>query len=238
MSRDGGGGVTKQRNLLLAIDTATAVTGVALFDGSLVSELTWRCGQNQTAELLPAAVWLLEQQGWTSDDVDAVAVSLGPGSFNGLRVGLSAAKALAFARGLPCLGVGTLAATAFQYLVVERAIRPLYDAGRGEAATALYRRDGDEIRQLEGPRLTTVAALAAEIDQPTLICGEVHARWMDLLIEHVGDLVSFPPQAGMVRRPGYLAELGWRRWQASERDDVVSLQPIYLRRPAITPAKR
>ena len=227
-----------ERNLLLAIDTATAIAGVALFDGRLVSELTWRCGQNQTVELLPAAVWLLEQQGLTSDELDAVAASLGPGSFNGLRVGLSAAKALAFARGLPCLGVGTLEATASQYAFVERAVRPLYDAGRGEVATALYCREGEVMRQLEGPRLTTVAALAQEIDQPTLICGEVHSAWLDMLRERVGRLVSFPPAAGMVRRPGYLAELGWRRWQAGERDDVVSLQPIYLRRPAITPAKK
>jgi len=226
--------MTGERALLLAIDTATAVTGVALFDGALVGELTWQCRQQQTAELLPAVLGLLEQQGLTSADLGAVAVSLGPGSFNGLRVGLSTAKALAFGRGLPCLGIGTLDAAAYQYVVVERAIRPLYDAGRGEVATALYRQQSGEMRQLEAPRLTTVAALAEEIDQPTLICGEVRATSIDLLRQRLGHLVSFPPQAGMVRRPGYLAQLGWRRWQDGEQDDLAALQPIYLRRPAIT----
>lgn len=220
--------------LLLALDTATADTGVALFDGGVVGELTWRSGQNQTVELLPAVLWLLAKTGLTIDHVGAVAISLGPGSFNGLRVGLSTAKALAFARNLACLGIGTLEAAAFQYVTAERLIRPVYDAGRGEVATALYESRGGRLHELEAPRLATVEALAAKIERPTLICGEVPPAWAKLLAERAGDRVAFPPAAGLLRRAAYLAELGWRRWQAGEHDDVVSLQPLYLRRPAIT----
>lgn len=221
-------------SLLLAIDTATAQAGIALFDGSVLGEISWQSGQNQTTELLPTLLWLLERVGRRVDDLAAVAVSLGPGSFNGLRVGLSTAKALAFAREIPCLGIGTLEASAFQFVTVERLIRPVYEAGRGEVATALYRVEGGWPRELEAPRLVTVSALGDQIDRPTLVCGDVRREWAQLLKERSRGNASFGPVAATPRRAAYLAELGWRRWQGGERGDVVSLQPIYLRRPAIT----
>lgn len=227
---------TSNKQLMLAIDTATAVTGVALYDGQPIAELNWRSSQNQSVELLPAVLGLLDRQGWTFREIHAVAVSLGPGGFNGLRVGLSTAKALAYGRNLPCLGVGTLEATAYQHLIAERVIRPVYDAGKNEVATALFCGERGQLRVIEEPHLTTLDALFSVIDRPTLVCGELHPEWIDLLTQQRGDLVAIPSPAARVRRTGYLAELAWQRWQSGEGDDVAALQPVYLRQPTITPS--
>ena len=103
--------------MLLALDTATRHSGIALFDGQqLVAELTWHSTDAQTVELMPRLAQLLSWHGLEPKALSAIAVSLGPGSYTGLRVAVSAAKGLALANDLPLLGIPTLDATAFPHL--------------------------------------------------------------------------------------------------------------------------
>src|SRR5688500_2739168 len=95
------------RRWLLAIDSSTEQAGVALFDGERLSEATWEAGRTQTATLLREVDGLLSLAGATIEDVAAIAVATGPGTFNGLRVGLGVAKGLALATGVSLLGVPT-----------------------------------------------------------------------------------------------------------------------------------
>ncbi|HEY4685952.1 MAG TPA: tRNA (adenosine(37)-N6)-threonylcarbamoyltransferase complex dimerization subunit type 1 TsaB, partial [Dehalococcoidia bacterium] len=100
-----------ERNLAVAIDTASDLAGVALTEeGALLGAVTWRTRQNQSRELLPALDWLLGRQGRGKEEIGAVFVCLGPGSYAGLRVGVSTAKALAFALDASLAGVGRLEA--------------------------------------------------------------------------------------------------------------------------------
>src|SRR5512146_2506000 len=95
--------------MLLAVDTSTAQVGLALYDGSqVISEYAWRSSQRHTVELAPAIFELLNRCGLTMEDIHALGVALGPGSFTSLRVGLSLAKGFAFARHLPLIGIPTL----------------------------------------------------------------------------------------------------------------------------------
>src|SRR5512138_1031812 len=95
--------------MLLAVDTSTAQVGLALYDGSqVVSEYAWRSSQRHTVELAPAVAELLARSSLTMDNVQALGVALGPGSFTSLRVGLSLVKGLALARHLPLVGIPTL----------------------------------------------------------------------------------------------------------------------------------
>ena len=95
--------------MLLAVDTSTAQLGLAIFDGSqIISEYAWRSTQRHTVELAPAIFELLKRCGLTMDDIQAVGVALGPGSFTSLRVGLSLAKGLALSRHVPLVGIPTL----------------------------------------------------------------------------------------------------------------------------------
>src|SRR5690242_15329684 len=102
--------------LLLAIDTSTTDSGVALFDGAVVlAECAWYSGRRHAEQVLPVVDLLLAQADATPADLTAVAVALGPGSWSGLRVGMSFAKSLALSRELPLVGVPTLAILAYPH---------------------------------------------------------------------------------------------------------------------------
>jgi len=100
----------------LAIDTSTDTTSLALIQESgVLTELTWRCEQNHSVELLPHLVDLLRQAGTSLQSLTGIIVARGPGSFNALRVGVSTAKGLAFSLGIPIVGISTLEAEAYQH---------------------------------------------------------------------------------------------------------------------------
>ncbi len=219
--------------MLLAIDTSTAVASVALYDGQVRAEHTWRAGQNHTSQLLPRVRELLDEAGAGVSDLKAVGVALGPGSFNGLRVGLATAKLLGFSLGLPVVGIDTLEATAHQHREAAPLVRPLYDAGRGQVATALYATLGGDLREVEPPRIAELGEVVARVIEPTLFCGEIKESWAEEIARSAGPLAKLVSPAGAVRRAGYLAELAWVRWRAGRVADLVSLQPLYLRRPPV-----
>ncbi|HEX2324992.1 MAG TPA: tRNA (adenosine(37)-N6)-threonylcarbamoyltransferase complex dimerization subunit type 1 TsaB, partial [Chloroflexota bacterium] len=126
---------------MLALDTASASGGVALVRGrAVLGEACWQVGGQQTSEVLPAAVRLWERAGISAADLDAVAVSAGPGSYTGLRVGFSLAKGMALARGLPVVAIPTLEAVAFQHRDAAARLCAVVDAGRGQLYVARFER--------------------------------------------------------------------------------------------------
>ncbi len=227
--------------MLLALDTSTGIASVALFAGvtggeegpGLLAEHTWRSGQRHTTQLLPLVEELLAQVGARAADLRAVGVALGPGSFNGLRVGLATAKLLAFGLGVPLVGVNTLEATAYQHREVGAPVRPIYDAGRGQIATALYLPVGGALREVEPPRLAELADVAGPLAERTVFCGELLPGWREEIRRRGGALAEVVSAAGAARRAGYLAELAWQCWQSGEVADAATLQPLYLRRPPV-----
>lgn len=219
--------------MLLAIDTVTRWTGLALFDGSsLLAEWGWRCQNTQTIELAPAVVDLLGRTGHTMADLTLLAVATGPGSYTGMRVGLGFAKGLALARSLPLLGIPTLDIVAAAQPGAALPLVAVAEAGRTRLLTGRYRYEAGTGWQATGrPVVQSAAALAAEISEPTLLAGEISSAARGA-IEPETPLATFAPASANVRRAGVLAELGWRRWQAGERDDPATLVPDYLRPPA------
>ena len=224
--------------MLLAIDTSTAVASVALYDGSMAGECTWLARQDHTRQLMAQVAGLLHARSLLPQDLTGIGIALGPGSFNGLRVGLSAAKALAFSLRLPISGLSTLEAMAYQHSHQPLPVRALLDAGRGQAATALYERESGRWVEKETPHLVDPPDLAHLVQRPTLLVGEWRQGWLEKLLEVRGDLVQVPSAAFNLRRAGFLAELAWQRIQAGQADDATTLQPIYLRKPAITVSRR
>ncbi len=223
--------------MLLAIDTSTAIASVALYDERVLFESTWLAGQDHSRQLLPRVVEALRAIGRSVTEIRAVGVALGPGSFNGLRVGISTAKAICLANRLPIVGVETLRSIAYQYRLTGRPIRPLYAAGRDELATGLYQARGDSFLTLEEPRHSTIAEAIGESPPDVLFCGEIKPAWREVILAEprfANWLWQLPGPAEAIRRAGYLAELAWQRWQAGLVDDVATLQPLYLRRPTIT----
>lgn len=126
--------------MLLSLDTATRHSGIALLDqGALIAELNWHSADGQTTELLPRLSQLLAWHAVQPARLRAIAVSLGPGSFTGVRVALSAAKGMALAQGLPLIGISSLDATAYPFLHPHAApLCAVVQAGRGRLCWAVY----------------------------------------------------------------------------------------------------
>jgi len=222
----------------LAIDTSTDIASLALVqDNEVMAELTWRCGQNHSTQLLPNLSHLLNQAQLSLQSVDCIIVAKGPGSFNGIRVGISTAKGLAFSLGIPLVGISTLEVEAYQHAGTGLPICPIFNAGRGEIATAMYQKKDNNWRQLATEHITTVDALCLQITTKTVFCGEFVPLITEQLREQLKHkAVILTPAAGL-RRASFLAELGLKRIETGDYDDPVTLQPLYLRGPAITKPK-
>lgn len=219
----------------LAIDTSTETASIALSsEGEVTAELTWHAGQNHTAELMPNLVHLLQQARVNLKDMEGLIVAKGPGSFNGLRVGMATAKGLSFALGIPLVGVSTLEVEAFPHAATALPICPILNAGRGEIATALFQVRRGKWRRLREEHITTLDSLLLEIKGRTIFCGKIPHEVALQLKEGLGQRALILGGAAWLRRAGYLAELGWRRLEKGDFDHLPTLQPLYLRRPAIT----
>ena len=223
----------------LAIDTATDTASVAVSrQGVPVAETSWHAGQNHTVNLMPNALHLLALAGGEMNKIEAVFVALGPGSYNGLRAGLSAAKGLAFSLNIPLAGIGTLEIEAYPYADTGLPICVIQNAGRGEIAAATYRMSNKGWRKLVDEQITTLDALCNSIDTKTIFCGQFAAfpenqpEPARFVAERLGELAII--RENTLRHAGILAELGWKKLQRGEADDIATLQPLYLRRPSIT----
>lgn len=217
----------------LTIDTSTDIASIALSRaGEVEAELTWPSGQSHTVELVPNLLHLLHQAKVKLREIDAIIVAKGPGSFNGLRVGVGTAKGLAFALDIPLVGIGTLEAEAFQHAKTGLPICPVQDAGRDEIATALYQLQKGEWRKLTEEHITTVEELCLKVANRTLFCGHFSTDIAHQIERRMGKRAVILKAS--LRRAGFLAELGWRRLEKGDFDHPATLQPLYLRRPSVT----
>jgi tRNA threonylcarbamoyladenosine biosynthesis protein TsaB len=146
--------------------------------------------------------------------------------YTGLRVGVSIGKGLARALGLPMVGVGRLELDAYPHRDFDGDVVAVHRAGRGDLAWAMYRGG----REVTPPRLTRPEDLAAAIDGPTLVVGEIDDD-LRTTLEGRSTISQEPPQG---RAPA-LARLGYERLAAGKADEPALLRPIYLRPPAIRP---
>ena len=222
--------------MLLSIDTSTRYAGVALSDEErVVSCRLWYSRVNHTAELMPAVAQTLKHHGIAARELEGVAVALGPGGFSSLRVGLSVAKGLSAASGLPLVGVGTLDLEARPYLETGVAVCAMLDAGRSEVATARFDSRG---HPAGAAIICPPDELLDSITEPTQFCGEGVVPWVSLIKERLGPLavVMASPSPGI--RLWSLAAIARERLAAGKTDNPAALEPNYLRMPSIGGPKR
>jgi len=211
--------------MLLAVDTATEMIGLAVTDGErILAEQVWAAPRHATAELAPEAARLLRRIGVSEDRLEGLALTIGPGSFSGLRIGVAFAKGLAFGRGLKVVGVPTLEVLAFGQPSRSEPMLALLSAGRGRWAAAWYKWSKRKWTS-DGPiRLLDAQALMDAIDRPTYVCGEMESEMRKALAERHAILA--PPEL-CLRRPAVLAQIGWERLRTRKASDPVALVPLY-----------
>ena len=161
---------------ILALDSSAVVASVALCDGErLLAEYTLNNGNTHSETLLPMVECLFRHLGVTAGDIDLFAVSSGPGSFTGVRIGAATLKGLAFASEKPCVGVSTLEALAENLVSLTGLICPVMNARRSQVYTALFRSDGQRlVRLMEDSALsiTELDEILAAYGEEVLFCGD------------------------------------------------------------------
>jgi tRNA threonylcarbamoyladenosine biosynthesis protein TsaB len=208
---------------VLAVDTSTLAGGVALLDGDrVVGESLLDVRTTHSERVMVAVDRALADAGWPSPSLDGFAVTVGPGSFTGLRIGLAAVKGLALALGRPIAGVPTLDAMAAGLPFTTHPVCPVLDARKGEVYACLYRWDGLAFRREWDYLALAPEALAARLTEPVIGIGDgaalVPTPWMTL--------------ARPVRRGPSAAVVGWIGHEALRRGETVdaaALVPFYLR---------
>jgi tRNA threonylcarbamoyladenosine biosynthesis protein TsaB len=221
--------VTRSRpQIVLSIDTSTRLVGLAVYDGvQVMGEMTWVSHDHHTVELAPAIDELLGRCAVSAADLGALGVALGPGSFTGLRIGLALAKGLALAQNLPIVGLPSLDVLAASQPVETTNLAAALRAGRGRLAVGWYKVSGGSWKSSGQIEVLTPEELSERIQDPTWVCGELDEEERRLLSRKRKNIFLASP-AQSVRRPSFLAELAWRRWQAGQVDDPAGLSPIYL----------
>lgn len=220
--------------MLLAIDTATKFAGLALHEeGRVWAEETWHSAMTHTVELMPRIQRMLDTHQVTVESLVGIGVSLGPGSFTGLRIGLAAAKGMALPYRLPLIGVPTLDVEVYAFRGAGQPVWGIIHAGRGRIAVACYDDVDGTWAQTIPPTLTTLDGLCDLAGEPALFTGEIDEQEASLLRERLGQGATIPSPAIRLRRPAYLAELAALRLNGDDVDDVATLAPIYLQHPAL-----
>jgi tRNA threonylcarbamoyladenosine biosynthesis protein TsaB len=218
--------------ITLGVDTSVADGGLGIVDDDQVrAEHTFSREETPSVSLIPTLQSLLEEARLDLAEIEGIAVSLGPGSFTGVRVGLSAVKGLALATAKAVVGVPGLDALAGHLPVTPRLICPLVDARKGEVYAALYRkRTGGEVERLTPYWALSPAALMEKIPRrQTIFLGDGAEVYGEFIKGRMGEHALFAPPQLRFLRGAMVAELGRKRLMKGECDDVSSLVPIYVR---------
>ena len=213
----------------LTIDTSTRYAAVGLSaGGATLRELTWRSERNHSVELAPAIREVMSQAGVAMADLEAVFVARGPGAFSALRVGISLAKAIASARRLPLVAVGTLEVEAQPYLGLAYPVLAVVEAGRGTLYVGRFAQSPlEQDDSGSGVWVSTRDEVLQSISSPTLVCGE-GAQSLKAA-EHPGSPAMIVDAPRPTRRPATLAALAYERLRGGKTDSPENLQPIYIR---------
>lgn len=238
---------------VIAIETATMAGSIAVVNEKrVVSELTLNIKATHSERLMAAIDRLLDDTGLTLHDMRGIAVSIGPGSFTGLRIGLGTAKGLSFASGKPLIGVPTLDALALNIPFSRYTVCPILDARKGEVYTALYNSNGHdrptadsvpagsgsfsrtappmELTKITDDMALSPVALIETIKDKTVFLGDGVNTYRSLLKERLGDLYHEAPLPLQAPRASNVAMLALKRLEKGDFDDPFTLIPRYVRK--------
>ena len=218
----------------LAIDTSTRYASIGISSqGESVVELTWRSDRNHSVELVPSIQQLLKRVDLSPRDLEAIFIASGPGGFSALRVGMSAAKAMATSLDVPLVSVGTLDIEAQPYLALGNPVCALVGAGRSR----IYLGDfTDESHSTYN--VIQHDELASSASPDALFCGEGLPQVADIILAEFGERAVIADAPLPTRRAGVLASLGYRMLQDGRTADSLTLEPLYLRSSQVSAANR
>jgi len=228
--------------MLAAIEVSTRISSVALLDlvtGEELAEAVLPTEWESSVTLIPALETLLKQKDMTPQDLAAVAVSLGPGSFTGIRVGIATAEGLCMPSQLMAFGISTLGGLAENLRSAEMLGEALclIDAQRGECFVGHYRIEKDDFFELAPARILPVEQLFPLLKGKTWIAGPGALKYEKAIRENLGAAGMFAFNSIHQPRAMSVARIAYREWQGGLRPSLRDLRPLYLRLPAVDERK-
>jgi tRNA threonylcarbamoyladenosine biosynthesis protein TsaB len=216
---------------VLGIDTSTSCGAVGLIDdGEVISEYLLNLPVTHSERLLGAIEFVLREARCPIEQIDGWAVALGPGSFTGLRIGVSTVKGLAFATGRPVAGVSILDVLASQITPTPYLICPILDARKKELYTAFYRyEEGHSLKRQSNYQAIRPENLVKKITELTIFLGDGAKTYRDYLSNSLSSLAIFPPAPLHVSRGSMVAKLGFELLQKGEYLNLSTFSPLYIR---------
>ena len=218
--------------LILAFETSAKAGSVALMkEGKLLGESYNNTGLTHSQTLLKMAEDLLRSCGYTPQDVEAVAVAAGPGSFTGVRIGVAAAKGYAWGSRIPCCGVSTLEAMALTLGIWDGTVVGVMDARRNQVYTATFRAEEGKLARLTEDRAISLEQLGEELQNssgPVFLVGDGSNLCYTTLKAQAANLI-LPPEHRMHQRASGVALAAEGKLARGEACDGAALTPNYLR---------
>lgn len=217
---------------VLAIDTSTSCLSIAIVeDGGTICECNRLAPMQHSSLLLPMMADCLKRGGLSIEAIDGFAVSLGPGSFTGLRIGVATMKGLAFALSKPIVGISTLDVLAENIGLTTHRILPILDAKRGEVYSAIYGFKGQKLKRLSEDLVIDVDGLLKMLETKAIFLGEGLTKYQDIIKKKKKDQVMFAPPEAWFPRASVVARYGLQRLKTGKSDHPYEITPLYHRRP-------
>ena len=215
--------------IILAIESSALTASVAVYDSDrLLGEYTVNNGNTHSETLLPMVESLLGFLNLSVSDVELFAVSAGPGSFTGIRIGVATLKGLAFGSGKPCVGVSTLEAMAYRLQAPNGLICPVMNARRKQVYTALFREQNGELLRLMPDSAIAIEELdkiLSQYNEPVYLIGDGYT----LAVQNLTHALGYTPEHLRCQSAASVAKAAWKLYQAGQAQTDKEIKPVYLR---------
>lgn len=220
---------------VLALDSTAKTASVCICDGEqLISVYSVNAGLNHSETLLPMVENALKTAQMTIEDIEMFAISVGPGSFTGVRIGVSLVKGLAFGKNVPCVGVSTIEALAYNLKGFEGYVVPVMDARRDQVYNAVFYSDGTDIKRLTEDRAISLSELDAELlkinteNCDVYFCGDGYSK-----AEALGSFGKETPMILREQNAYSVAQTALKKYGDGTNGEYTDseLVPVYLRLP-------
>jgi tRNA threonylcarbamoyladenosine biosynthesis protein TsaB len=225
--------------LILAFNTSTPQFSIALMEeeGTILSEYYMASTSKNFRQFMPGMHFMLSTSKVDTKEIKALIVATGPGSFTGLRVGLSEAKGMAQGLQVPLIGVSSLEAMAAQLPYVRQPVCPVIHSRKGEVFAALFSwSDNQRMMRAQQDTCLRIEDLPSVIAKPTLFLGNDFSKQAHLIREMVGRKADLAPAHLWNLKASAVGALGLKRFLSQDFDDLQELVPTYLRPPDIRPS--
>lgn len=219
---------------ILAVETSSSVAAAAVMDkGTLLGEYILNHKKTHSQKLMPMIRELLDSLELKPGDIDLFAVSSGPGSFTGLRIGITTVKAIAYAVQKPVVGVPTLDALALNVPPGQSLVVPIMDARNNQVYTAVYTREKDMLTNITGYMGVPVSELADMVkakNRKALFLGDAVPLHREYLLDQLGENCEFAPGNLMLQKASSVAQAAYLKALNGEVENCFDLVPFYLRK--------